>query len=170
MKKLFFCLLTVIFSAGFLTACEEDEPEVEFTAIGRAAGEWWVTYKEETRPGVFEDKNQGYTGLMTYNASDNSPNQIWLDDRGHFWPFKFKAAYDGTAMSFSASNAPSLVKSNNQNFTANVTAGKVIVGGGKSKTKAATDSIYFQVEFSDDPGTIYHVSGHKRTGSQEDEY
>jgi hypothetical protein len=170
MKKIYLYLLALITSAGFLSACEKDDPEVGYTAIGKAAGEWWVTYQVETSPGVLEDVYQlGHVPLLTYNTSDNAPNQIWLED-ANIWPFKLKAGFDGSNMSFSAANAPSIVQSNDQNFTATVTNGKVLLGSGLSKTKVATDSIYFQIEFSDDPGTLYHLSGHRRTGFLEDEY
>jgi hypothetical protein len=168
MKKIQLYLLTLLTMAGLLSACEKDEPEVGYTAIGKAAGEWWVTYQAETSPGVLKAAT-GYIPLLSYNTSDNASNQIWLDE-GNFRPFKVKSGFDGSNMSFSASNAPSIVQSNKKNFTVTVTEGKVILGGGKSKTKVATDSIYFRAEFSNDPGTIYHISGHRRTGFLEDEF
>ena len=48
--------------------------------------------------------------------------------------------------------------------------GKVITGGGMSKSGVVVDSIYLKVEFSDDPGVIYEIKGHQRTGFFEDEY
>ena len=51
-----------------------------------------------------------------------------------------------------------------------VKEGKVIKDGGRSKTGVKTDSIYMVVEFSDDLGTDYEISGHMRTGFVEDEY
>jgi hypothetical protein len=171
MKKTYTYLLTLLFLAGLLSACEKDDPEVGYTAVGKAGGEWWVTNKVETSPGVFEDiYGLGYTPMLTYNTAENVPDQLWLDDQGSFWPYKFKASYDPSNMRITAVNAPSIVQSQNQNFTVNVTEGKVLMGVGLSRTKVPTDSIYFQVEFSDDPGTIYHVSGHRRTGFLEDEY
>jgi hypothetical protein len=170
MKKIHLYLLTLLTLAGLLSACEKDDPEVGYTAIGKAAGEWWVTYQVETSPGVLEDiYHLGHVPLLSYNTSDNASNQIWLDE-GSVWPFKVKSGFDASNMSFTATNAPSIVQSNKKNFTLTVTDGKVLLGGGKSKTKVATDSIYFRAEFSDDPGTIYHISGHRRTGFLEDEY
>jgi hypothetical protein len=168
MKKIYIYLLALISTAGLLSACEKDEPEVGYTAIGKAAGEWWVTYQVETSPGVFEDQ-AGYVPLLSYNTSDNAPNQIWLDV-AIFRPFKSKSGFDGSTMSFSAADAPSLVQRTGNNFTVKVTEGKVILGGGLSQTKVPTDSIYFRAEFSYEPGTIYHISGHRRTGFLEDEY
>jgi hypothetical protein len=168
MKKLQLYLLALLSIAGLLSACEKDDPEVGYTAIGKATGEWWVTYQVETSPGVFEVV-VGHVPLLSYNTADNAPNQIWLDE-ANIWPFKFKSGFDGSTMSFTTTNAASIVKSGGNNFTVTVTGGKVILGGGLSKTKVPTDSIYFQAEFSDDPGTIYRISGHRRTGFLEDEY
>jgi hypothetical protein len=168
MKKIHLYLLTLLTTAALLSGCEKDDPEVGYTAIGKAAGEWWVTYQVETSPGVLEAAS-GHVPLLSYNTSDNAANQIWLDE-GNIWPFKVKSGFDGSNMSFSATNAASIVQSNNKDFTVTVTEGKVMLGGGMSKTKVVTDSIYFRAEFSDDPGTIYHISGHRRTGFLEDEY
>jgi hypothetical protein len=33
-----------------------------------------------------------------------------------------------------------------------------------------TDSIYFEAEFSDDPGTTYQFTGYRRTGWPEDDH
>jgi hypothetical protein len=171
MKKIYVYLLPLLITAALLSGCEKDDPEVAYTAVGKAAGEWWVTYKVETSPGVFEDiYGVGYTPLLSYNTSDNAPNQIWLDDDGNFWPYKFKSSFDASNLTMAATNAPSIVQSQNTDFTVTVTEGKVVLGGGMSRTKVPTDSIYFRAEFSDDPGTIYHVSGHRRTGFLEDEY
>ena len=51
-----------------------------------------------------------------------------------------------------------------------VTKGQVIPDGGRSKTGVQVDSIYFEVEFADDPGIIYEISGHGRTGFGDDDY
>ncbi len=48
--------------------------------------------------------------------------------------------------------------------------GKIILDGGKSTSGLVTDSIYFELEFEDDPGTIYTAAGVRRTGYLEDEH
>jgi hypothetical protein len=37
-------------------------------------------------------------------------------------------------------------------------------------SKAVTDSIYFEAEFSDDPGEIYQLAGYRRTRWHEDDH
>jgi hypothetical protein len=48
--------------------------------------------------------------------------------------------------------------------------GKVLPGAGRSKTGVTADSIFLRVEFPDDPGNIYGIRGHQRTGFFEDDY
>ncbi|WP_439879665.1 lipid-binding protein [Pontibacter sp. MBLB2868] len=150
-----------------MSACEKDAPEVKYTATYPVSGEWWVTYKVETDPGVFEDvEKAGYTPLLTYNTAANKSDAIWVDDQGNFRDFKIKSGLDVASRSFSVKDAINTASDNN----VSITEGKVIKDGGVSKTKIKTDSIYFKAEFSDEPGTIYHVSGHRRTGFPEDQY
>jgi hypothetical protein len=48
--------------------------------------------------------------------------------------------------------------------------GKIIRLGGKSKTGRTVDSLYIKYAFESAPGTEYILTGHERTGLQEDEY
>ena len=52
-----------------------------------------------------------------------------------------------------------------------ITNGKIIPGAATSTGGNVTDSIYFQINFSDDPDNlIYDVAGYRRTGFLEDEH
>ncbi len=174
MRNKFLYLLVVLFSVGALSSCEKDAPEVKYTATYPVSGEWWVTYKVETSPGVFEDiYHTGYTPLLTYNTAANKPDEIWVDDQGNFWNYKVKSGLNIGSRSFSVKEALNLALDSEgkpYNIKVNITDGKVIKDGGLSKTKIKTDSIYFKAEFSDEPGTVYHVSGHRRTGFPEDQF
>lgn len=166
--------LVVLVLLGTLASCEKDAPEVDYTATYPVSGEWWVTYKVETSPGVFEDiYHVGYTPLLTYNTAANKPTEIWVDDHGNFWDFKVKSGLNMPDLSFAVTDAENTsVDSKGKPYgnKATISNGKVIKDAGLSRSKVKTDSIYFEVEFSDDPGTVYHVSGHRRTGFPEDEF
>jgi len=151
------------------------------------AGEWYVqTY-------VGGNAVLGHELISTYNTAAADGAEIWVDDLGHIWPVKAKIGSSPSDMSFSGTGdnmeAPEYsydtldmerdpmvdpIDSVNQNFegyyTFNVKQGKVISDEGRSKTGVVTDSIYMLVEFSDDPGTEYEISGHRRTGFGEDDY
>ena len=163
-----------LFAAGFLTSCERDEPEMKKTEALPLAGEWWVKYEVETSPGVFEDiYHFGYSAILTSNTAANTKNEIWVSDEGHFWNYKVKANADADNRTFSITDAISIAKNSNgtpYDIKVNITDGKVIKDGGRSATGVTTDSIMFNIEFEDDPGTIYRASGHKRTGFLEDEF
>jgi hypothetical protein len=166
MKKAI-CLFSMII---FLSACDDyPEPEVEYTSTFPVSGEWWVTYKLETEPGVFVDLLGSYQKLLTYNTAANTPDSLWIDDVGHFWDFKCKAAADIPNRSFATE------ESDNVSYESKVRIinGKVILDGGRSTSGVVTDSIYFEVLFDDDStpfGTTYIVSGVRRTGFLEDEH
>lgn len=56
-------------------------------------------------------------------------------------------------------------------ITVNLQNGKVIAGASEGPfSKAVTDSIYVEAEFSDDPGTVYQLTGYRRTRFQEDDH
>ncbi|MFT2007289.1 lipid-binding protein [Pontibacter sp. 13R65] len=157
-------ILPILLSVGFLAACDDDDdPKVEYTSTYPVSGDWTVTYKVETSPGVFEDIfDIGETELLIYNTAENNGQQIWIDDHGNFWTFKVKANVDMASLTFSGNE---LI---NQEYASQVTIadGKVMKDA-TMVSGARTDSIYFKVSFSDDEepyGTIYHVSGHRGTG------
>jgi hypothetical protein len=164
MKKIsILCAVSLL----ILSSCKKNLPEVGGTSAEKVANEWWVT----TTVG---GQTFGFQKISTYNTSDNN-NDIWVDDLKHIYGFKVQATVNYSDLTFSSSPTASNVyydAAHPANFplTVKITSGKVIPNGGHSKTGNITDSIYLQAEFSDDPGTIYTLSGHARTRFAEDEY
>ena len=179
-KKLIIIALAVV---GF-TACEEYEKEM--IPGHEVAGEWFMqTY-------VGGNVVLGYEHVFTYNTAAADGKEVWFDDYGHIWPVNAKIAitgsntFAGTGDNIEApiytydtldvirDESIDPIDSVNQNFvgyeTVNIKEGKIIPGGGKSKTGVVVDSIYILAEFSDDPGTEYEFSGHRRTGFEEDDF
>ncbi|WP_162428635.1 lipid-binding protein [Pontibacter pudoricolor] len=167
MKKIYTIALLLTF--GFLSSCERDDPEIEMTAIGDMAGEWYVTYMADTvgSDGPV-DFGGGHSLLLTYNTSANTTDSMIVDDLENFWEFKTIVNANKAERTFSAPNGDNLYYDSNGVIINN---GKIIIGGGESRTGVKTDSIYFEVAFGDDPdGLTYIVSGHRRTGFLEDEF
>jgi hypothetical protein len=112
--------------------------------------------------------------MMTYNTAANT-DEIWIDDLGHFGPFKIKSAAQVTDLSFSSASSTSVVpydEDEDENplyLEVKLTNGKVLTGQGFSISGVETDSIHMEIEVDADPGTLYRVSGHRRTGFLEDE-
>lgn len=98
--------------------------------------------------------------IKAYNSSFGK-DSIWIDDyattgsNGHFWSMKFKAAVDMSAKTFQTVGSTNAITG--YKIKINVTNGKVI----------GTDSITMDLEFGDDPGTIYQLAGHRIVGYDE---
>ena len=149
-------------AALLFSACTKD-PEPGGTNTQEMAGEWFIEYYDEAGNALTD-----HSTILTYNTADPASNQVWVDDPD-IWPFKAKFDVDPQALTFKAMNAATDV-ANSSGLTIKVIEGKVLPKAGKSKSGNNVDSIYLKVEFSDDPGTIYQIKGHQRTGFFEDEY
>lgn len=162
MLSKYFRYLTLIIAAGItMVSCSKSE-KVGETAVKAVAGQWWIQIGVD---GSLIDPR--YFTLLTYNTSDNSTNQFWLDDTETIWPFKFKSNLDLANKTFSVSNAASEYSG----ITITVANGKILEGVSKGPASGAvTDSIYFEAEFSDDPGTTYQFSGYRRTRFGDDDH
>lgn len=171
MKSKILVLLSIVLSSGFFVACEKDEePSIEYTAVHPMDGEWWVTYKVADSTGIYEDIfGVGYTKLITANTSSNSPDKLLITDMHNFWDYNVIANLDLGSRTFSATAQKSNVPE--YDILVDVMEGKVIEGGGRSLSGLQTDSIAFKIKFEDDPdGFTFLVSGHRRTGLEEDEF
>lgn len=141
------------------------EQEVEYSAVWPLAGEWWVNYESG-------DYISGYTPLFTYNTAGEDTDKLWISDNGNWWTYTVKSGCSVDAKTFSGTNLVSTADGGDAvyDIEVQITNGKVIVDGGKSTSGVVCDSIYFEVEFEDDPGTVYQCSGVRRTGFLEDEH
>lgn len=150
-----------------IAGCDPDAPEVKYTSTFPLNGEWAVTYRVETSPGIFLDQS-GYTGLIISNTASDNGDSIWISDDGNFWDFKIKAAARAKSKSFSSEGSTSTIAGYHINVV--VSDGEVFLDAVVTKAaKTTTDSIYMKLEFEDDPGVIYHCSGVRRTGFLEDD-
>jgi hypothetical protein len=169
MKKILIGAFLLATSGMAILGCDSDDPTIGRTAGQEIAGEWWVTYSVD---GV--DVNRGYSEIITSNTAANVNTEMLISDLvnpnaagGNFWTYKIKAQIDPTAKKFTADEAPNAI---GDEIEVNIVNGQIFPEGGFSKTRVVTDSIYFEIEFSDDPGTIYVAHGHKRTGFTEDDF
>lgn len=158
-NKALVCLLAISFTIG---SCQK-EYEVETIENYEMSGQWYVqTYYGGT---TADDVVLGYEEIVTSNTSKADGTELLVDDKGNIWPFKVKTNVSG--MSFSASDVINL---SDDEVTVSITNGKIIANGGKSiETRTTVDSIYFEAEFSDDPGSTYIIAGHYKTGFEEDQ-
>lgn len=156
MKKVLY-LATMLLCMAF-TSCQKED--IGGTATESLAGDWYLVASVNGNPiwGPFH--------LLTYNTSANNPNEIWVDDQENFYTFKVKATGDINSLTFSAASAQN---QNGDEITVNITNGKIVKNGGVQKNGSPADLLMMDVEFSDDPGTIYHLEGVRYSGLEEND-
>lgn len=163
MTKILSKICIVLVSGILVSACYK-KPDVANTATVDMSGEWWVDYYLEEAP---TESLTGYGALLTYNTSDNSTSQIWIED--HVGGYKSKVAVDYASMTFPETASTENLESPGTNMR--ILEGKVLKDAGRSTSGVVVDSIYLKIEFVDDePGVIYQVRGHMKTGFFEDEH
>jgi hypothetical protein len=155
---------------------QPDDPEMKVSSTYPLSGEWWVRYFDDAAG--TNDVGGGYYPLFTSNTAANDGKEIWITDT---WPYTVKCPVNMTSKTFAGNDVVNNLTTTIEgsagqdslvidDFKMNITLGKVIVKGGHSTSGVVTDSIYFAIEFVDDPGTIYYVAGIRRTGFLEDEH
>lgn len=158
MKKII-CLL-VLTTTVFLGSCKKDF-NPGGTQVQSLAGEWWV--QVDTGSGYGTD----YYLISTYNTAANSASEMWIDDGGNYYQFKGKVSTDVTNLTFSGKN----IQNTMYDITFNIANGKVTKGGAIAPGSGdKTDAIYFEAQFSDDPGTTYKFKGYARTRFPQDDH
>lgn len=163
MKGILIKALFGVLMASQLIACrKESDADAGGTAAKAMAGEWWIQIKVDNDPIVAD-----YFKILTYNTSENIGTKMWMDDLQELWPFKIKMNADPLSKTFSADSSASEYS----DIKVTLRNGKIIPGVSVGPfSKAVTDSIYVEAEFSDDPGTTYQLAGYRRTSFQEDDH
>ena len=113
--------------------------EIGGTATENLAGEWYVQANVVENGEVIEDP---------------------------YGNFKVKATADPNGLTFSASSAQN---QRGDEITVNITNGKINKNGGAQNNGSPADYITMDVEFSDDPGTIYRLEGVRYSGLVEND-
>ncbi|MBZ4190681.1 lipid-binding protein [Niabella beijingensis] len=123
--------------------------EKEYSWAYPVAGDWTL------KAHVGTDEVAGPFEVKIYNSSFGQ-DSIWIDDyNGNFYQIKFKAKVDMSNLTFQTGGSKNAISG--YDIDVKVTDGKVI----------NNDSLSFKVEFSDDPGTIFTVAGHRTTSYDE---
>lgn len=165
MKKIY--LMTAIVLVIGLASCENDVDPGQ-NAVMKLSNEWWGQIYVTDGSGDLTDTGLGYQHLLTSSTASGTADSIFIDDFDGEMGLKAKIACNVNDLSFTTNDTPVLERYTDRTVT--ISNGKVYVLGGKSTSGVTVDSIYFEVVFSDEPGTIYAVAGHGRTGFEEDEH
>ena len=153
-------ILFAFLSIGMMSCDLGNDPDVGGTATQAVAGEWFTTFNASGETGG------DYYLITTSNTAANSTNEFLIFDDANTWDYKVKSPLNLDAKTFGGTGLQNLA----YDITVNIANGKILPGAATSSGGNVTDSIYFQIEFSDDPGTLYDVAGYRRTGFLEDEH
>jgi len=165
MKNLFKYLIIIFVATLF--SCETEEGYEDYTLERSKAveisGDWFVqTFVGTTM--VLD-----YSLITTSNTSVDDGTMIQIFDHQNIWWFNAQSPVDLNVLTFSGNDLASAVGS--YEITVSITNGLIEKGSTvTSDTNQVADSISFDIEFSDDPGTIYHIEGFRRSGFLEDEH
>lgn len=146
----------------FVSSCMK-KPDIEYTSTYKMSGEWF------TRFFLNGAAVTTHHTFLTYNTSDPNSNQVWIDDL-HQPPYSFRAKFDVDYANLAFKPMTGVANADSLGKTINLIEGKVIPGGGRSKSGNTVDSIYLKLEFSGRAGSIFEIMGHQRTGFSEDQY
>lgn len=154
-------LLYITIAFTLFTSCDEGgDPDPGGTTTKNFAGDWHIIVLDSDGTALTP-----YGLFTTYNAASNDEN-FWIDDHDNTFELKTKVQVkDFNTLTFGATNSEEIYAGHN----VNITNGKILKGAAHSFAGHVVDSIYFEVEYVEDPGTIYKFAGHKRTGFLEDE-
>lgn len=155
-------ILFAFLSIGMMSCDLGNDPDVGGTATQAVAGEWFTTFTIDGE----DVYGLGYQLVTTSNTAANSAGEFLITDDGNQWDYKVKSPLNLDAKTFGGTGLANLA----YDITVNIANGKILPGAATSSGGNVTDSIYFEAEFSDDPGTIYQVAGYRRTGFLEDEH
>jgi hypothetical protein len=150
MKKInYISQLLLAFLLLLFVSCQKMEFTKEFNWAYPVSGEWALQLE------FGGDVDPGPYFIKVYNSSFGQ-DSVWIDDNGNIWPFKAKAKVDMAGLTFSTTNFISHPGTSSEDLVT-ITNGKII----------NNDSIYFEVEFASDAGTIYKMYGHRATSYEE---
>ena len=165
MKKLF-----VIIGAVLVTVFSSCENEIDpgQNAVMKLSNEWWAQIYIPDGSGGLTNLDLGHQHFLTSGTSSGTPDSLFVDDFGSLLELKAKVACNISDLTFTTNGTP--VTERYTDGTVVIANGKVFIDGGKSRTAVTVDSIYFEAEFDWDPGQVYVIAGHGRTGFAEDEF
>lgn len=162
--KIKFSSFILIVVSLMIFSCDEDgyaDYDPGGTATEEFAGEWYIASY-----GPDGEVSSDYHHWYTYNTAQNN-DSLWIDDHESDYGIKTKVLTNSSNMTFSG---PTNASSVYIDETVTIRNGRIFENQGRaSSSRAVVDSIYFEVEFSGEPGVIYTFGGHERTGFEEDD-
>jgi hypothetical protein len=172
MKKLL--LLALAITPLVIISCTKDEGISEEPTTINLAKHWFVRVQgpsSTSNYSLFSTRTSFLTEVTDTFGTQNQrmlKDTITLDDHNLLVPsFRSNVKITVASRTFGEGTYKNWSDTTNKFI---LKEGKIIKSGGKSKTGKTVDSIYLKYTFQSAPGTEYILTGHERTGLQEDEY
>lgn len=164
-KYISFFVTALVLGLGFASCSTETDEPAGGTAIEDMCGHWVVTcdliYDGENLGDYY---HLGEWDMMTYNTANNDQDVMWLSDNDNFWGYTGKVKIDYTAKTFSG-NDIYIYDDDDGPVYMTVTNGKIVKDGGLNVNGKPTDSIEYDIRFTDDdPDAYYHIKGVRYAG------
>lgn len=159
-------MLTAFSLCALVLACDKDE-DPGGTKVQQLSNEWWAKIYVPDGNGGLIDIGLDYQHIMTSSTASPTADSIFVDDFDGLLVLKAKVACNVNSLTFH-NDEP--VKERYDGGTVSVANGKVLLGAAYSTSGVKVDSIYFETEFDWEPGQVYVLAGHARTGFAEDEH
>lgn len=164
--------LALVLSLGFASCSVETDEPAGGTAVEKMAGHWVVNTDlidgTDTIHNVYADYGIVDWNMTTYNTANDDTDLMWLSDNDNFWGYTIKVNVDLNTMTFSCKDMYIYTAKdedgNPYDVFCTITEGKVIPNGGLNVNGKPTDAIQYNIEFTDDPGSIYYVYGVRYAG------
>ncbi|MDT0643760.1 lipid-binding protein [Zunongwangia sp. F363] len=162
--------LLLLFIGIALVSCDAGgDPDPGETEVVELAGDWYVQLLIDGE----DVHNLGYNLISTYNTAEDNGEEMWVDDH-ELWPMKVSTPVNVQELTFSGSSLNNLYSYEDDGEVispeVDITNGKVLIGAATTTGGNITDSIHMNLQFADNPGTIYTLAGYRRTGFLEDEH
>lgn len=159
--------LALVLGLGFASCSTETDEPAGGTAVEKMAGHWVVTVDAYDEAGnlLYEDPyGMGEWNMYTYNTADDDADLMWLSDNNNFWGYTIKVNVDVNALTFDCKDLYIYSDNDGNDVTCTITNGRIIPNGGLNVNGKPTDAIMYNIEFSDDPGSLYYVHGVRYAG------
>lgn len=176
-------VVALIIGLGFASCSTETDEPAGGTAVEKMAGHWIANVDllldeitdngdtiplGDTIPNVYANYGIVNFNMHTYNTANNDADTMWITDNNRFWGYTIKVPVDVKAMTFECKDvyiySDEDDDGNEYDVFCTITEGKVIPNGGLNVNGKPTDAIQYNIEFTDDPGSIYFVRGVRYAG------
>ena len=169
MKKYFSIFaLALVMGLGFASCSTETDEPAGGTKVEKMAGHWVVNTDlidgTDTIPNVYADYGIVDWDMTTYNTANDDKDLMWLSDNNNFWGYTIKVNVDVNALTFDCKDLYIYSDDDGNDVTCTITNGRIIPNGGLNVNGKPTDAIAYNIEFSDDPGSLYYVHGVRYAG------